>query len=151
MEPKMQTTTCSAVAASLARWHQALETNDLTVLPNLLHQDVVFRSPVAFKPYQGSRSVALILNTVWSVFRDFAYEREFVADDGLSVALEFGASVGDKQLKGIDLIRFDEEGRIVEFEVMIRPFSALQALGEEMSKRLASAPPSMTGGTTPSV
>jgi hypothetical protein len=145
METKMPRTSHSSVTASLAQWHQALATNDLTGLPDLLHPDVMFRSPVAFKPYQGSGSAGLILNTVWSVFRDFAYDREFVADDGLSVALEFHARVGDKQLKGIDLIRFDEEGRIVELEVMIRPLSALQALGEEMGKRLAAAPPPRTG------
>jgi len=143
----MPRTPHDAVAASLAKWHQALATSDLTSLPTLLHRDVVFRSPAAFKPYHGSTSVALILNTVWSVFRNFAYDREFVTDDGLSVALEFSASVGDKQLKGVDLIRFDEAGRIVEFEVMIRPFSALQALGEEMGRRLASAPASKTGGS----
>jgi hypothetical protein len=131
----------NAVAASLSKWHQALATNDLSGLPTLLHQDVVFRSPVAFNPYHGSTSVALILRTVWSVFRDFTYHREFVADDGLSVALEFSARVGDKELKGIDLIRFNDAGRIVEFEVMIRPFSALQALGAEMGKRLAASLP----------
>ena len=53
------------------------------------------------------------------------------------MVLEFSARVGDKQLKGIDLIRFNEQGQIIEFEVMIRPLSGLQALGEEMGRRLA--------------
>jgi hypothetical protein len=52
------------------------------------------------------------------------------------VILEFSARVGDKQLKGIDMIRFDEQGKIVDFEVMVRPLSGLQALGEEMGRRL---------------
>jgi len=51
--------------------------------------------------------------------------------------LEFSARVGDRELKGIDMIRFDDEGKIVEFEVMIRPMSGLQALGDEMKRRLA--------------
>lgn len=81
--------------------------------------------------------VALILNTVIKVFEDFAYHRQLVAADGLNVVLEFSARVGDRQLKGIDMIRFDEAGRIIDFEVMIRPLSGLQALGEEMGRRLA--------------
>lgn len=51
--------------------------------------------------------------------------------------LEFSARVGERQIKGIDLICFDEAGKIVEFEVMVRPMSGLQALGEEMARRLA--------------
>ncbi|MNY31347.1 hypothetical protein D3C86_1655090 [compost metagenome] len=50
--------------------------------------------------------------------------------------LEFSARVGGKELKGIDMIRFNEQGKIVEFEVMVRPLSGLQALGEEMGRRL---------------
>jgi len=103
----------------------------------LLHPAAVFRSPMAFRPYEGAPMVALILNTVIKVFEDFAYHRQLVAADGLNVVLEFSARVGDRQLKGIDMIRFDEAGRIIDFEVMIRPLSGLQALGEEMGRRLA--------------
>jgi hypothetical protein len=126
-----------AVAASLAKWHQMIAAGDLKTLPGLLHPDAVFRSPMAFKPYQSAQAVTLILTTVFGVFRNFTYHREFASDDGLSAVLEFTADVGDKQLKGIDMIRFDDAGRIVDFEVMIRPFNALQLLGEEMGKRLA--------------
>ena len=71
------------------------------------------------------------------VFEDFRYHRELVSAEGSDVVLEFSARVGDRELKGIDMIRFDEAGKIVEFEVMIRPMSGLQALGEEMKRRLA--------------
>ena len=71
------------------------------------------------------------------VFRDFKYQRQFASADGYSVVLEFSARVGDKQLKGVDLIEFDANGKIVEFEVMVRPLSGLQALGAEMGQRLA--------------
>lgn len=124
-------------AAALAQWHGLLQQADLSTLPVLLHPQAVFRSPMAFKPYAGAPMVALILNTVSKVFVDFAYHRELVSADGLSVVLEFSAKVGDRELKGIDMIRFDEAGKIVEFEVMIRPMSGLQALGEEMGRRLA--------------
>ena len=129
------------VNATLAQWHQMLAEKNLSTLPGLLHADALFRSPMAFKPYQSAQAVALILQTVFGVFSDFVYHRSFMADDGLSVVLEFSAKVGEKALKGIDLIRFDASGKIVEFEVMVRPFNALQALGEEMGKRLGALLP----------
>jgi hypothetical protein len=127
------------VAASLREWHRMICSGDLAALPALLHPEVVFRSPAAFKPYRGAPAVALILRTVFGVFSGFTYERQFATGDGFDVALEFRAQVGEKQLKGIDLVRFDAEGRIVDFEVMIRPASGLSALAEEMGRRLAAA------------
>ncbi len=110
---------------------------DLSRLPELLHPQAVFRSPMAHKPYEGAAAMNLILNTVLQVFEDFRYHRELASAQGMDVVLEFSARVGDRELKGIDMIRFDGEGKIVEFEVMIRPMSGLQALGDEMKRRLA--------------
>ena len=124
------------VAESLNRWHQMIRTGDLKALPELLDPNAVFRSPMAHTPYPGAQVVSMILNTVFNVFEDFKYHRELVTADGLNVVLEFSAKVGTKELKGIDMIRFDENGKIVEFEVMVRPLSGLQALGEEMGRRL---------------
>ncbi len=124
-------------AESLQRWHRMIASDDLSALPELLDAQAVFRSPMAHSPYPGAVVVSTILNTVSKVFSDFAYHRELASADGLNVVLEFSARVGDRQLKGIDMIRFNEQGNIVEFEVMIRPISGLQALGEEMAKRLA--------------
>lgn len=126
-----------AAAASLQRWHQFIASQDLSRLPELLHSEAVFRSPMAHTPYPGAQAVNLILNTVLQVFQDFAYHRELASDDGLNVVLEFSARVGGRDLKGIDMIRFDEQGLIREFEVMVRPMSGLAALGEEMGRRLA--------------
>ena len=126
-----------AAAATLAEWHRLMQNNDLQTLPALLHPHAVFRSPMAYKPYVGAPMVSLILNTVTKVFVDFAYHRELVSADGLSVVLEFSAKVAERELNGIDMVRFDEDGKIVEFEVMVRPMSGLQALGEEMGRRLA--------------
>ena len=126
-----------AVATTLAQWHTMIAQKDLRELPALLHPDAVFRSPMAHSPYASAQAVALILNTVIQVFNDFTYHRQLASDDGLSVVLEFSATVGDKALKGIDLIQFNAQGQIVDFEVMVRPMSGLQALGEEMGKRLA--------------
>ncbi|WP_043310123.1 nuclear transport factor 2 family protein [Pseudomonas sp. ML96] len=126
-----------AAAVSLQRWHQFIAAQDLSQLPELLHPQAVFRSPMAHNAYPGAQAVNLILNTVLQVFQDFAYHRELASADGLNVVLEFSAKVGERELKGIDMIRFDENGKIVEFEVMVRPMSGLAALGEEMGRRLA--------------
>ncbi len=131
-----------AVSQALEQWHSMVAQGDLTALPSILHKDAVFRSPVAHTPYPGAPVVALILNTVVQVFTEFVYLRELATDDGLSVVLEFSAQVNGKQLKGIDMLRFDQSGKIIEFEVMIRPLNALQALGEEMAQRLAAYLPS---------
>lgn len=126
-----------AAAPTLQRWHQMIRARDLSQLPELLHPQAVFRSPMAFTPYKSANTVNLILNTVMTVLEDFAYHRELASTGGLDVVLEFSARVGDRHLKSIDMIRFDEAGLIVEFEVMVRPMSGLQALGEEMGRRLA--------------
>lgn len=126
-----------AAAASLERWHAMVAQRELAALPDLLAPEVVFRSPMAYTPYPGAQVTALILGTVINVFEGFTYHRELASADGLSVVLEFSATVAGKQLKGIDMIRFDDGGKIVEFEVMVRPMSGLQALGDEMGRRLA--------------
>ena len=126
-----------AVAASLQQWHQMLAQRDLSGLGALLHPDAVFRSPMAHTPYASAQAVSLILNTVAGVFSNFACHRELASADGQSAVLEFSAEVGDKKLKGIDMIQFDQNGLIVDFEVMVRPMSGLQALGAEMGQRLA--------------
>ncbi|MCJ8169158.1 nuclear transport factor 2 family protein [Atopomonas sediminilitoris] len=122
--------------ATLQQWQAMIDSANLSELPALLAPDVVFRSPMAHTPYPGAPVVSMILNTVFGVFEDFRYHRELASADGTSVVLEFSARVGDKQLKGIDMVRFNDEGKIVDFEVMVRPMSGLQALGTEMGQRL---------------
>jgi 2,4-dienoyl-CoA reductase (NADPH2) len=125
------------VAASLKHWHSMVAEKNLGELSSILSPKAVFRSPMAHSPYPSAQAVQLILSTVMQVFEDFQYHREMASADGLSVVLEFSANVNGKALKGIDMVQFDAEGRIVDFEVMVRPMSGLQALGDEMGKRLA--------------
>ena len=127
-----------AVQASLARWHTMVQAKNLSGLSAMLHPDAVFRSPMAHTPYGPAAALELILGTVMQVFEDFTYHRELASDDGLSVVLEFSANVSGKALKGIDMLRFDQAGKIEEFEVMVRPMSGLQALGAAMGAKLAS-------------
>ncbi|MBK7000315.1 MAG: FAD-dependent oxidoreductase [Rhodoferax sp.] len=126
-----------AVAQSMKIWHAMVAQGDMGELPGLLHPKAVFRSPMAHSPYPSAQAVRLILSTVAQVFQDFQYHRQFFSADGQNVVLEFSARVGDKQLKGIDMISFDTDGKIIDFEVMVRPMSGLQALGDEMGRRLA--------------
>ncbi|MEC7118679.1 MAG: nuclear transport factor 2 family protein [Pseudomonadota bacterium] len=123
-------------AKALATWHEMIATENTELLADLLHENVVFRSPMAHRAYSGSLAVGLILKTVITIFQDFTYHREFVTADGLQVVLEFSAVVDGKSLKGIDMIEFDQDGKIIDFEVMIRPFNALVALGKEMGARV---------------
>ncbi|WP_148334888.1 nuclear transport factor 2 family protein [Acinetobacter lwoffii] len=123
---------------SIARWHEMLETRDMSILNELLAEEVVFRSPVAFQPYPGKQVVFFILTNVIQVFENFTYHREFISEDGNNVVLEFSANVGDKKLKGVDMIQFNEEGQMIDFEVMIRPKSGLEALALQMGQRMQS-------------
>jgi len=125
----------SKAEQTLASWHRMVAARDLSEVASLCTPDAVFRSPVAFTPYKGAPLVAQFLQQAMLVFEEFRYDRTFYADDH-SVVLEFSVRVGDKALKGIDMIRFDAEGRMTEFEVMVRPASGLQALGAEMARRM---------------
>ncbi|MGZ5378357.1 MAG: nuclear transport factor 2 family protein [Mycobacterium sp.] len=115
----------------------AIEAQDIDAAVALLREDVVFRSPVVFTPYQGREALRQILAAVMNVFQDFRYVREIGADGARDHALVFEARVGDKQLQGCDFISFDEDGAIEEFTVMVRPMQALLALAEAMKERLA--------------
>lgn len=119
----------------LDRWHHIVFESDLPALEEILAEDVVFHSPFLWRPYPSRMATFVILSTVIEVFQDFRYHRQLLV--GRDWALEFSARVGDLSLKGIDLIRFNDYGKIQEFEVFIRPANALQALGAEMKNRLA--------------
>jgi hypothetical protein len=118
----------------LDRWHKVVFQRNAQELQAMLAEDVVFHSPYLPEPYAGREATALILTTVSEVLQDFTYHREII--EGTSWALEFSARVGDQWLKGIDLIRLDDDGLIVEFEAFVRPYNGLRALGVAMARRL---------------
>ena len=125
----------SPAARGLARWHDCVARRDFAALADLLAEDVRFHSPFLWRPKEGKAITAAYLTAAIHVLGSFAYHREMT--DGTSWTLEFSAKVGDFSLKGIDIIRFGDDGRIVDFEVMVRPFKGLQALAEAMQKQLA--------------
>jgi hypothetical protein len=120
---------------TLANWHAFVATGNQDLLRPLLAEHMVFRSPFVQSPIPGRTAAILVLTTVVQIFENFRYHREFVAGSH-DAALEFSANIGKWQLKGIDLIKFNDAGAMIEFEVMIRPIKALQALGDEIGNRI---------------
>ena len=112
----------------------AAESKDFSKLEELFAEDVTFRSPAVFKPYEGRDAVAMLLTAVSRVFEDFRYTDQIETGD--AAALAFSATVGDRELDGIDLLRFDGEGRVREMAVYIRPMSGPHALAEAMQRAL---------------
>ena len=124
-----------AVQEALCEWHRFVETKNEDILRPLFAETTVFRSPFVHQPIPGRPASLLILTTVVQIFENFRYHRTF-ASGTHDAALEFSANIGELQLKGIDLVKFDAAGKIIEFEVMIRPFRALEALSTRMSARI---------------
>ncbi|MFC8362125.1 nuclear transport factor 2 family protein [Streptomyces griseorubiginosus] len=116
-------------------FREAVEAGDLGAVEALLAENVVFTSPVVFKPYEGKAITAAILNTVVKVFQDFRYVSELSSEDGRDHALVFATRVGERALDGCDFLHLDENGLIDRFTVMVRPLSAAQALAAEMGAR----------------
>lgn len=123
----------------LDQWHHVVEARDFDFLNDLLADDVEFLSPVVFTPKRGKDVTRFILVNVLDIIENFTYHREFMKGD--DVALEFSGHVGDIQIKGIDLIHFNEAGKIDHFEVLLRPAKALEAVGAAMGARLQNMGP----------
>jgi hypothetical protein len=118
-------------------FRKAVEAKDLDAMREALADDVVFHSPITFKPYEGRESVSMLLGVVFRTFEDFRYTDELDRDD--VKALVFKARVGDKEIEGLDLLRIDGDGKIADFTVMVRPLSGAMALAEAVGKGLEQA------------
>lgn len=114
-------------------FREAIERHDMDAVEALLSDDVVFHSPVAYKPYPGKAITNAILRAVTEVFEDFRYVRQL--QDGREEAYVFEATVNGLELTGVDFLTLDDEGKIVDFMVMTRPLKASQALAERMAER----------------
>ncbi|MDE5444319.1 nuclear transport factor 2 family protein [Bradyrhizobium sp. CSA207] len=128
-----------AAVASLEKWHAMIARKDLGDLRSITHPEVVYRSPIAFNSDHSVEALVLAMSNAVQIFEDINYHRQATTADGRNVVLEFSAKVGGKMAKGIEFIRFDDDGKIVEFEAMMRPLNAAQALAAEMAKRVSGA------------
>jgi hypothetical protein len=133
---------------TLDGWHRFVASGDPDILRPLLSEHIVFRSPFVRSPIPGRAAALLVLTTVTQIFENFTYHRTFVAGPH-DAALEFAANIGKWQLKGVDLIKFNDQGEMIEFEVMIRPIKALAALGEAMGNRIGPQLSQMKAAASP--
>jgi hypothetical protein len=132
------------------RWHRHLRGDLPGGLDELLHEDVVFYSPIVYTPQEGREITKLYLTAAGQTLpgegaadsgdgggaspRGFRYTKQVLAGD--TAVLEFETTVGGKYVNGVDIIRCDEDGRIVEFRVMIRPLQAVNLVHEQMRAAL---------------
>jgi SnoaL-like domain len=119
-----------------AAFRAAAEAKDFSATEEIFADDVSFRSPVVFKPYQGRDAVAMLLGAVVRVFEDFRYTDQ--TETGDTAMLAFSARVGDRELDGVDLLRFDDDGKVREMAVYVRPMSGVNALAAAMQRQLES-------------
>ena len=117
----------------------AVEARDFEAIADLLADDVVFYSPIAHKPYQGKFIVATILATVIQIFENFHYQREIGAEGDGDHALVFGCQIDGLDLQGCDFLTMNDEGKITEFTVMLRPLRVVAMFGEKMKVKFAEA------------
>ena len=117
---------------TLKKWHKAVEDRDISVLDDILAEDVVFHSPVVWTPQKGMDITKMYLFAAMHIIGgdDFKYIKEVYSDR--LACLEFSTKIGDTIINGIDIISFDEAGLISEFKVMVRPIKGMMALKEKM-------------------
>jgi len=124
--------------AALQHWHRVVQERDPGQLSDLLAQDAVFHSPVMHRPQEGRDLVAMYLTGAMQVLANdtFHYVREVVGK--YDAVLEFETVVDGLTINGVDMIRWDEAGQIVDFKVMVRPRRALDLLQQRMAQLLQS-------------
>jgi ketosteroid isomerase-like protein len=125
---------------AIARWHRYLGGELPGGLDELLADDVVFYSPVVYTPQRGKRVTTQYLEAASRTLAGeasgaFRYTKQVLSGD--TAVLEFETSVEGKYVNGVDIIRCDDAGRIVEFRVMMRPLQGIQAVHEQMGRHLA--------------
>ncbi len=121
---------------SKRHFRAAIESGDLDAAIACLSPTVVLHSPVTFKPFEGRDAVAMLFGILFRTFEDFRYVADYRAADGSEV-LHFRTRVGDRDVEGIDMLRFDAQGMIDDFTVFVRPLSAVTALRDAIGAQLA--------------
>lgn len=120
------------------KWHEVIESDDLKMLDKIIADDAVFSSPVVFKPMEGKEITMMYLHAAGQSFNmeKFKYTREI--HDDMNSVLEFETYIDDISVNGVDMIEWNEDGKISNFKVMIRPFKAVQKVQEKMVEALES-------------
>jgi hypothetical protein len=121
-------------------FRRAAEAKDVELMTEALREDVVLHSPILFNGIEGREAVGLILGHVAEVLDGLDYVDEAIGDG--TAVLRFKASVGELELEGIDYLTLDEDGRVADLTVFMRPLSALTAFNAQMAERLGVELPS---------
>lgn len=126
------------VNPTLETWHRLVRTQDASGLNALLAEDAVFHSPVVHAPQRGRKLTAMYLTAAFHVFSNptFRYVREIVgASDAM---LEFETEIDGVLVNGVDVMRWNDAGQIVDFKVMLRPLKAINLIHQKMAAVLQS-------------
>lgn len=123
---------------AISPFRLAVEQKSAAALSAALAEDAVFHSPAVHAAYEGRTAVVALLEVVLSVFDDFQYP--WTMRDGDREVLFFTARVGERDIEGVDLVRYGADGRVQELTVMIRPLSGLTAVRDAVGARLAARP-----------
>lgn len=121
----------------LATWHEMLASMDIGKLGDIIAADCVFHSPIVFKPQEGKRLTMMYLTSAFQMFKEaeyFKYVKEI--EQHQNAMLEFNAEIDGILIDGIDLITWNDEGKITEFKVMVRPLKAIDLIKEKMLAQL---------------
>lgn len=124
------------VSEGLERWHKAIRDKDVSMLSDMLADDAVFHSPVLHRPQEGKALTYMYLYAAFNVLAgdDFQYVGEYRSETG--AVLEFKTIIDDIEINGVDIITWNDEGKISEFKVMLRPHKAMSKVQEMMASML---------------
>lgn len=121
---------------AIEQWHQFIKQGDVALLNKIFAEDAVFHSPVLHTPQKGKALTMMYLNAAYHVFKDnnFVYKRQVVQNT--QAVLEFETVIDDIVINGVDIIECNQQGKIIEFKVMIRPLQGLQKIQQKMMEML---------------
>ncbi len=124
------------IQKTIDNWHALLETKDVAGLNGILHDDVVFHSPVVHTPQRGKQITTLYLAAAFNVLNgdDFKYLRQVIGEK--DAVLEFQTVIDGITLNGVDMISCDDAGLITDFKVMVRPLKAVNLIHQKMGEML---------------
>ena len=120
----------------IKKWHKVIETDNLELLNDIIADNAIFSSPVVFKPMEGKEITMMYLNAAGESFNMEKFEYTKEIHDGMNSVLEFETYIDEISVNGVDMIEWNEYGKISNFKVMIRPYKAVQKVQEKMIEAL---------------
>ena len=120
----------------IEKWHKVIESNNLELLNEIIADNAIFSSPVVFKPMEGKEITMMYLHAAGESFNMEKFEYTKEIHDGMNSVLEFETYIDEISVNGVDMIEWNEDGKISNFKVMIRPYKAVQKVQEKMIEAL---------------